>query len=116
MGARTGEGRALSTDKNYQLARVRFNQRLAEERTRICRSWCISVFSVSETVLSVAATAFRGQFLQFSAVLINSAALALEAHLGGFIRNEPPLGCDQWCVRVSLSHPVLEMPMAAEVK
>lgn len=35
MGAGTGEGRALSTDKNYQLARVWFDQRLAEERTRI---------------------------------------------------------------------------------
>lgn len=71
---------------------------------------------MSEAVLSVAAAAFRGRFLQFSAVLINSAALASEAHLGGIVRNEPPLGCGQWCVRVSLSHPVLEMPMAAEVK
>lgn len=54
---------------------------MAEQRTSICHSWRITVFSVSEAVLSVAAAVFRGLFPQFSAVLINSAALASEHSL-----------------------------------
>lgn len=80
-GSQDGGRKGFVHRQELPLARVRFGQRLAEERTSIYCSWCIAVFSVSKAVLSVAAAAFRGLFPQFSAVLINSAALASEHSL-----------------------------------
>lgn len=97
-GSQDGGRKGFVHRQELPLARVWLGQLLAEERTRICRSWCITVFSVSEAVLSVAAAAFRGLFPQFSAVHELSSpgfrafSLFSETCLGGFIRNEPLWG------------------------